>query len=73
MENGFDPLLAGKGPIAARATIQRLAARSAFSFVSLNAHLESVVDEKSALQSFILERGFWRKTYILIGGDFTGH
>jgi hypothetical protein len=34
MENGFNPLLAGKGRIASRATTQRLAARLAFFFRS---------------------------------------
>jgi hypothetical protein len=57
MENGFDPLFAGKGRIAATATTQGLAARSAFFLSkSLNAHLECVVDEISPFHQLSRER-----------------
>src|SRR3954452_18202088 len=56
MENGFDPLLVGKGPIAATATTQGLAARSAFL-----SNLRWDV-QWSILISFVSPRGpYWLK------------
>ena len=49
MENGFNPLLVSKGPIAARATTQRLAAE-----VGLFSFIVGVVNAIDALEQLYL-------------------